>query len=865
MIAMFSNTSSESYPTPDYLEVLQEGGVLVVGGGAFCKTVLEFLYSEFQADRRPRLLGVFDIKPDAVGRHYAARLGIPTGTDYRDLLDDADLKTIIELTDDLTLADRIRRTMPAGVRLIDHCESRAMWDMLQVGVVKQRCRRGLMERRGDAAGLARLLEEMVDRFDAIIRTRNKRSLQIESELVEHERTQSQIIQGSTIPTFVLDHDHVVTHWNRAMEVLTGVPADEMVGTSRQGMPFWGRQRPTMADVILDQFDEARIEKLYGRKWRKSQLIEGAYEAEVFFPSLGTEGGKWCWFTAAPIKAPDGSLIGAIETLWDTTEDKRAEEQRERYTRELGALLSIYTALSAPLSLESRIEAVFLEIRQFLGAERIDLFLAEDTSAGEGGDFRLDHRTGPAVLAATSLTDLEDETLITQVADSGELKIIERTVQSGADDDAIGGETRFDVRLYVPISAKAKKGFGVVRIDARRRKPFLAEEHHVLDLIGNRIGVAIENAMLQEQSIKSEEKYRSLFNNDPNPIFIIERRSLAIMDTNQRALACYGYASGELTGFPFLKLGDPQDEEMNAGMQSLPDHGALLFSKKKHYKKNGQPFYVNISVSQARYGDHDVVIATTTDITESVEKETQLVQASKMTTLGVMAAGMAHEINQPLNVIQICADFFLKMLGRGQAIPDGELKSMAEDIVDNVERATGIIKHVRDFARQSDIVRTMVDINAPIQDVFNVLGHQIKVHQIELDLDLSDDLPPIMAEHNRLEQVFINLVTNAIDTMDEKAENASPAKVEKKLRIASFLEAGQVTVSVADTGMGMSQEVKSKIFEPFYTTKKTGKGTGLGVSISYGIVKDYDGHILIESTVGEGTTFILKFQPVQADS
>jgi C4-dicarboxylate-specific signal transduction histidine kinase len=182
----------------------------------------------------------------------------------------------------------------------------------------------------------------------------------------------------------------------------------------------------------------------------------------------------------------------------------------------------------------------------------------------------------------------------------------------------------------------------------------------------------------------------------------------------------------------------------------------------------------------------------------------------------------------------------------------------------VERATGIIKHVRDFARQSDVVRSKVDINAPIRDVFKVLGHQIKVHQVELALDLCEALPPIMAEHNRLEQVFINLVTNAIDTMDEKAEKAAPKKVEKRLRIATFLREGQVTATVADTGMGMSEEVQGKLFEPFYTTKKTGKGTGLGVSISYGIIKDYDGSIDIESALGQGTTFILKFQPVQAD-
>jgi len=264
------------------------------------------------------------------------------------------------------------------------------------------------------------------------------------------------------------------------------------------------------------------------------------------------------------------------------------------------------------------------------------------------------------------------------------------------------------------------------------------------------------------------------------------------------------------------------------------------------------------MSYAKYGETDVIIASTTDITEVIEKETQLIQAGKMTTLGVMAAGMAHEINQPLNVIQVCADFFLKMVNRGQKIEDEDLRSMANDIVRNVERASGVIKHVRDFARQSEPVLSRVKINDPVNDVFKVLGHQLKVHEVEVDLDLDPDIPDILAEHNRLEQVFINLVSNAIDAMDEKDKRPDISDKEKRLTIKSFAENEHVCVKVTDTGIGMSEEVKNKIFEPFYTTKKVGKGTGLGVSISYGIVNDYKGDIEIESEVGKGTTFIIKF-------
>ncbi len=155
----------------------------------------------------------------------------------------------------------------------------------------------------------------------------------------------------------------------------------------------------------------------------------------------------------------------------------------------------------------------------------------------------------------------------------------------------------------------------------------------------------------------------------------------------------------------------------------------------------------------------------------------------MTTLGQMAAGIAHEINQPLNVIQVCADYFLKMIQKGEPIADTELKTLAQDISANVQRAAGIIKHMRDFSRQSESVRNRVNINDPIKDIFKVMRHQIEIHNIEIELALDPELPDILAEHNRLEQVFLNLVTNGIDAMDEKGRqpehHASPERADPK--------------------------------------------------------------------------------------
>jgi PAS domain S-box-containing protein len=834
------------------LDKLLKSNIAIIGGGNFCKKFLQLLFNAHFKDHHPTILGVADVNNQAVGVLYAKEKGIFTTNDYRDLYQLENLQILMELTSNARLGVILNMTKPLDVELIDHVEARTIWTLLQVEMEKRKAIKELRQNKYGAANLDGLFERFADRLVDVITERSNRYVEIERELIESERALSQIIEGSTIPTFVLNKDHIVTYWNKAMEKVTGVSSEVMVGSTRPSTPFWGEERPTMADVILDQIGEDEIKKLYGEHWRKSTLIEEAYEAEVFFPRLG-ESGKWCWFTAAPIKAPDGTIVGAIETLWDKTEDKKAEEERMLHTRELTTLCSIYTALNAPVDLKERINQSVQEVMNFLAADGICIYLMEDD-----GKFHLRFCQGVSEELYQKVSVVDENSVIWRVADTNEFMIYEDLPEGCPDEICLLEDEKLISLAYIPISSKQRGAFGVIRIGSKKPKHFTHDLKSVLELIGGRIGVAIENATLQDQYIKSEEKYRTLFNSDPHPIFILDSRTFNILDMNQRAQDSYGYSREELLGTPFLQLGDASDEELADGLQNLSEDKSLLFTKKRHYRKGGKPFFVNINTSFAKYGEADVIVASTTDITEVIEKETQLIQAGKMTTLGVMAAGMAHEINQPLNVIQVCADFFLKMLKRGQKIQDEDLRTMANDIVANVERASGVIKHVRDFARQSEPVRSRVKINDPINDVFKVLGHQLKVHDVEVELDLDPDIPDILAEHNRLEQVFINLVSNAIDAMDEKDNRPDITDREKRLMIKSYAENGTVSVKVTDTGIGMTEEVKHKIFEPFYTTKKVGKGTGLGVSISYGIVKDYRGAIEIESEIGKGTTFTLKF-------
>jgi histidine kinase len=231
----------------------------------------------------------------------------------------------------------------------------------------------------------------------------------------------------------------------------------------------------------------------------------------------------------------------------------------------------------------------------------------------------------------------------------------------------------------------------------------------------------------------------------------------------------------------------------------------------------------------------------------------------------MSAGVAHELNQPLSVVKTAASFLRKKIDREEPISPDILRTLAEEMDSQVDRASQIITHLRQFGRKTDIRKVNVQLNECIRGTFRVLGRQLEVHGIKVELALDETLPFIRGDTNRLEQVFLNLIMNARDALDEKAARVTGGQVEKILRISSCREGNQVVATVVDTGAGMSQAVKERIFEPFYTTKPVGKGTGLGLSISFGIVRDYDGTIEVESTEGSGTVFRLRFPAAEEGS
>jgi len=344
--------------------------------------------------------------------------------------------------------------------------------------------------------------------------------------------------------------------------------------------------------------------------------------------------------------------------------------------------------------------------------------------------------------------------------------------------------------------------------------------------------------LEERLEKSERKYYAIFNNIPNAVFVLNMNTLEILDCNKSVKAVYGYEKDEITGKSFLDLF--LDEER--------DHYAFkimtsaYINQVKHVDKDGKTLFAAIRVSPSEYLGQKVLLVTASDISKRLEAEQQLIHAGKMATLGEMATGIAHELNQPLSVIKTASSFCLKKINSNESIKEKDLHTMLEKIDRSVNRSASIISHMRQFARKSDVVLGEIQVNDVLKRAHDIFSQQLKIRGIDVVWDIEKPLPTIMADSSRLEQVFINLLLNARDAIEQMWWSPKPAMGTKRITLKTKLEGNTVVVEVKDTGVGISKDVADKIFEPFFTTKEVGKGTGLGLSISYGIIKDCHGDI-----------------------
>jgi len=422
----------------------------------------------------------------------------------------------------------------------------------------------------------------------------------------------------------------------------------------------------------------------------------------------------------------------------------------------------------------------------------------------------------------------------------------------------------DVGLYYFIPCMAKEGTIAVLALGRKDtgEPLSSEDMGLLAAVSGQIATALENARLYRQlHVKAVELDRMRAFNEN----IVESLDdgLLVMDLNDRIVRwnsaleqLYGVARSDAIGRSLEELFDAQFvETIRAARRDAP-HGTTL-SRLPLDVPGADLLIVNAAVVPLRASEDGAVrtggtIVIIEDITRRVQLEEQLQISEKMASIGLLAAGVAHEVNTPLTGISS----FTQMLLDG-ADPSDPRTRLLEKIERQTFRAAKIVNGLLNLSRPvssgaADV--TPVDINNVINDVLALLEHQLALHHIKVRKELADTRAPVLGLEHKLQQVFLNLFLNAKDAMPRGGW----------LSIATRVENDRVRAEVADTGSGIPNEYLSRIYDPFFTTKATGHGTGLGLSITYGIVREHEGSIDCDSVVGQGTRFILDFPSAPAE-
>ncbi len=409
--------------------------------------------------------------------------------------------------------------------------------------------------------------------------------------------------------------------------------------------------------------------------------------------------------------------------------------------------------------------------------------------------------------------------------------------------------QLDLNYFIPCRIR-ERTVAVLGLGKTVDGDFLSsDDMELLFTIAGYVAIAIDNARLYsslEQKAAQIERLKDFSEN------IVESLNVGVLAVDlEGRVESWNTQLEHMIGVPRQEaVGRKLEEVLSADLvaevsaRAADEHVSGIY--KFHLRnRGGRALVVNVSIAPlvGKAGERIGRLILLDDITQRVRLEEQLIQTEKLTSLGLLAAGVAHEINTPLAVISN----YIQMLAR-QLPGDDPRHKLIEKIVKQTFRASEIVNNLLNFSRTGAAEFTEVDLNVVVEETLSLVAHPFRTARVNVIRSLQKQLPTVLGSNNRLQQVFLNLFMNARDAM--------PSGGMLEVRTAS--NNGYVEVEVTDTGIGIPRENLIRIFDPFFTTKSSGRGTGLGLSVSYGIIKEHAGKIDVRSTPGKGTSFRLEF-------
>jgi PAS domain S-box/PAS domain S-box len=356
----------------------------------------------------------------------------------------------------------------------------------------------------------------------------------------------------------------------------------------------------------------------------------------------------------------------------------------------------------------------------------------------------------------------------------------------------------------------------------------------------------ERKQAEEALRQSEEKYRQLVNNMREGIWVIDKDSCTTF-VNPSMTKMLGYKNDEMLGKPLFSF--IYERGMKFAIQFLArrKEGVKEVHDFEFMRKDGERVYFSLETSPItdKDGNYIGAIVGVQDITGRIKMQEQLIMQDRLASIGQMASGIAHELNNPLTSV---IGFSELLLGKDLA---ADVREDLTTINREAKRTANVVRGLLAFARKQGTEKALVDINSSVQGVLQLRSYEQRVNNIKVNVRFAFDLPQILGNGDQLQQVFLNIIANAEQAMLEAHHGGSLTIVTE--RVGDIVKA-----SIGDDGPGISEENMKKLFTPFFTTKVVGKGTGLGLSICHGIVSEHGGKIYAVSEVGKGATFVVEF-------